>query len=42
VVHTAVYGDILRTTRRQGDWVQVQRPDGPGTAWVASELLWGW
>jgi SH3-like domain-containing protein len=42
VVHTAVYGDILRTVRRQGDWVQVQRPDGRGNAWVASELLWGW
>jgi len=42
VLGTAVYGDILRTARRQGDWVQVQRPDGRGTAWVASELLWGW
>jgi len=42
IVGSANYGDVLRTTRRQGDWVQVQRPDGRGTAWVASSLLWGW
>ncbi len=42
VVGKAVYGDVLRTARRQGDWVQVQQPNGGGTAWVASSLLWGW
>ncbi len=42
VVGKAVYGDVLRTARRQGDWVQVQQPNGRGTAWVASSLLWGW
>lgn len=42
VVGHARYGDVLRTNRRQGDWVQVQHPSGKGAAWVASELLWGW
>lgn len=42
IVGSASYGDVLRTTRRQGDWVQVQNPNGRGTAWVASSLLWGW
>ena len=42
VVGKAAYGDVLRTSRRQGDWVQVQHPSGKGTAWVASSLLWGW
>lgn len=42
IVGSAQYGDILRTTRRQGDWVQVQNPNGRGTAWVASSLVWGW
>lgn len=36
------YGDVLRTTLRQGDWVEVQKPRGQGTAWIASALVWGW
>jgi SH3-like domain-containing protein len=42
IVGSAKYGDVLRTTRRQGEWVQVQHPSGKGTAWVASGLVWGW
>lgn len=42
VVGTVTYGDLLRTTRRRGDWVQVQHPNGRGTAWIASSLIWGW
>ena len=42
VVGKAAYGDVLRTARREGDWVQVQHPNGRGTAWVAASLLWGW
>jgi SH3-like domain-containing protein len=42
VVGKAAYGDVLRTARRQGDWVQVQLPSGKGNAWVASSLVWGW
>lgn len=42
VVAKAAYGDVLRTARRQGDWVQLQDPKGGGTVWAASELLWGW
>jgi len=42
VVTTASYGDVLRTVRRQGDWVVVQHPKGKGQAWVASSLVWGW
>lgn len=42
IVGTVNYGDVLRTTRRQGDWVQVQHPNGRGNAWIASNLVWGW
>lgn len=42
LVGSVAYGDVLRTTRRQGDWVQVQNPKGGGSAWVASSLVWGW
>lgn len=42
VVGSVSYGDLLRTTRRRGDWVQVQNPNGRGTAWIASSLIWGW
>ncbi len=42
VVAKAAYGDVLRTSRRQGDWVQLQAPKGGGTVWAASDLLWGW
>lgn len=36
------YGEVLRTVRRQGDWVMVRHPSGRGQAWVASQLVWGW
>lgn len=42
VVGSASYGDVLRTERRQGDWVLVRHPNGPATAWAAAHLLWGW
>lgn len=42
LVGQARYGDVLRTVRRQGDWVVVRHPSGKGQAWVASSLLWGW
>lgn len=38
----ANYGDVLRTSLRQGNWVEVQNPRGKGTAWIASSLIWGW
>lgn len=34
-------GDVLRTLKKQGGWVQVQRNNG-SSGWVASNLLWGW
>lgn len=36
------YGDVLRTTLRQGEWVEVEKPRGKGTVWIASSLVWGW
>lgn len=36
------YGDVLRTVRRQGDWVVVQHPQTQAMAWIASALVWGW
>lgn len=38
----AHYGDVLRTSLRQGEWVEVQHPRGKGKAWIASDLVWGW
>lgn len=34
-------GDVLRTLKKQGGWVQVQRSNG-SSGWVASNLVWGW
>lgn len=42
IIGQARYGDVLATVRRQGDWVQLRAPDGQGTVWAASDLLWGW
>ena len=42
VVGKATYGDVLRTIRRQGEWVVVQSPTGKGQVWVSSSLVWGW
>ncbi len=41
VVEKAVYGQVLRTALRQAEWVQVLRTNGQ-TAWVSSDLVWGW
>jgi SH3-like domain-containing protein len=40
-VGQAVYGEVLRTLDRRGDWVRVRQADGT-TGWVARRLLWGW
>ena len=37
----AVYGDVLRTLERRGDWVKV-RHEGGTTGWVLKRSLWGW
>ncbi len=42
VLGQAAYGDVLRTVRRQGEWVVVKLPKDGGQAWVASSLVWGW
>lgn len=42
IVGTVNYGEVLRTVRRQGNWVLVQNPNGRGNAWVASNFVWGW
>ncbi|WP_417283624.1 SH3 domain-containing protein [Comamonas sp.] len=34
-------GDVLRTLKKQGGWVQVQRSNG-ASGWVAGNLVWGW
>lgn len=36
-----VYGEVLRTLERRGDWVRVRTPGGL-SGWVARRLLWGW
>ena len=36
-----LYGDVLRTLARRGEWIKVQRKGG-GSGWVAKRLLWGW
>lgn len=41
VVGKAKYGDVLRTVRRQGQWVEVRVPKGRN-AWIAANLVWGW
>jgi uncharacterized protein YgiM (DUF1202 family) len=41
VVGSVKYGEVLRTIKRQGQWVEVRLPNGR-TGWVASNLVWGW
>lgn len=33
--------EVLKTLRRQGSWVRVQRADGQ-RGWVARRTVWGW
>lgn len=33
--------EVLKTLRRQGGWVHVQRADGQ-RGWVARQTVWGW
>ncbi|MEX8195100.1 SH3 domain-containing protein [Comamonas guangdongensis] len=33
--------ELLRTLKKQGGWVQVQRDNGQ-SGWVAKSLVWGW
>ena len=41
LVGSVKYGEVLRTIKRQGQWVEVRLPNGR-TGWVASNLVWGW
>jgi SH3-like domain-containing protein len=41
IVGKAVYGDVLRTLERRGDWVKVRHERGT-TGWIARRLVWGW
>ena len=41
LVGSVKYGEVLRTVKRQGQWVNVRLPNGR-TGWVASNLVWGW
>jgi SH3-like domain-containing protein len=40
IIGKLVYGDTLRTLKRESAWVRVQREGLSG--WVARRLLWGW
>jgi SH3-like domain-containing protein len=41
IVSKLAYGAVLKTLRRSGDWVKLQRKSGV-SGWVARRLLWGW
>lgn len=41
VVLRATRGDVLRTLRQRGRWVQVRHERGP-VGWVVKSRLWGW
>lgn len=41
VVVKAKRGDVLRTLRQRGRWVQVRHERGP-IGWVAKSRVWGW
>jgi SH3-like domain-containing protein len=41
IVSKLTYGDVLRTLKRSGDWVKLQRESGV-SGWVARRLVWGW
>ena len=41
VVMRAERGDVLRTLRQRGRWVQVRHERGP-VGWVAKSRVWGW
>ncbi|AMM26317.1 SH3 domain-containing protein [Variovorax sp. PAMC 28711] len=41
VVARAVRGDVLRTLRHRGSWIQVRRDRGPA-GWMRKSQAWGW
>lgn len=41
LVGKANYGEVLRTQEKRGDWVRIDRSEGPD-GWIAKSLLWGW
>ena len=41
IVAKLAYGDVLKTLKRSGAWVKLQR-EGGLRGWVARGLLWGW
>ena len=40
LVGSAEYGEVLRTLKRQGNWVQVKRANNQ-RGWISRKLLWG-
>ena len=41
IVGKALYGDVLRTLDRRGQWIKVRHEAGI-TGWIATRLVWGW
>jgi len=41
IVGKALYGDVLRTLERRGQWIKVRHEAGI-TGWIARRLAWGW
>lgn len=41
IVGKALYGDVLRTLERRGQWIKVRHEAGI-TGWIARRLVWGW
>lgn len=41
VVFKARKGDVLRTLKQRGRWIQVRHERGP-VGWVAKSSVWGW
>jgi SH3-like domain-containing protein len=41
IVGKAEQVELLRTREKKGNWVRVERNNGP-SGWIAKSLLWGW
>lgn len=41
VVGKAVYGEVLRTLGRRGQWIRIRNESGL-VGWMARRLTWGW
>jgi len=42
IVARAKYGDLLKTKKQSGRWVNVTLPHNRKSGWVARALVWGW